>query len=319
MAPNPEAHEDREAALAQIAALALAHNLSLDEIGAHLRRKESPAAERSGSTLNRLFMYLGGAFVFAGIGLLISFIWDDIGSAQRVIVTLGSGIVAFALGIFSARDPRLEKGATPLFIMSALLQPTGLFVFLDEYVTPTGDLFWPTTGVFSFMAIQQAMAFFTLRRTALLFFSYIFFFGALVPWLGRLEIDDDIAALVCGISMLCLATWADRSPHRAIAPFWYFFGSVFLLSGTSQFFYGNPIPFYLGVNAFLVYLSLRLSSRTILFVGIAGLLCYLSWYAWEYFANSPAWPVAMILLGFLFLGTGRFALSLSRKIASQKT
>ena len=44
-----------------------------------------------------LAAYVGGAFVFSGVALLISFIWDDVGSAQRVILTFATGVAALVV------------------------------------------------------------------------------------------------------------------------------------------------------------------------------------------------------------------------------
>lgn len=305
----------RTQVIEEIAKLARTHGIGIEEIRASIQETNS-GAEKNGITLNRLFSYLGGTFIFSGIGLLVSFIWDDIGSAQRIIITLGAGIVALALGIFAARDARHEKAATPLFLIAALLQPSGMFVFLDEYVPPSGDVTLAAIAIFSIMAVQQTLAFLVLRRTTLLFFACLFFYGALAPWMGRLEIDDEIAGIAIGASMLCLCTWIAKGPHRILAPFGNFFGTVFLLAGVYRFFEDFPIPVFPAIDAFVIYLSLTLRSRTILFASVAGLLAYLTDYAWEHFAHVIGWPVLLILLGFSFLGIGGLVVRLSGKMAN---
>lgn len=305
----------RAQAIEKIAELARTYGIGIEEIRASIRETNS-AAEKNGGTLNRLFSYLGGAFIFSGIGLLVSFIWDDIGSAQRVIVTLGTGIVALALGIFAAKDARYEKAATPLFLIAALLQPSGMFVFLDEYVPPSGDITLAAIAVFSIMSVQQTLTFIALRRTALLFFACLFFYGALTPWMGRLEIGDEIAGIAIGTSMLCLCAWIAKGPHRILAPFGNFFGTVFLLAGVYRFFEASSIPVFPAIDAFVIYLSLSLRSRTILFSSVAGLLAYLTDYAWEHFAHVIGWPVLLIVLGFAFLGIGGFVVRLSGKMTN---
>ena len=47
--------------------------------------------------LVRVLGFLGGTFVFAGIGVFIALQWDDMNSAARIVVTLGSGLAAFIL------------------------------------------------------------------------------------------------------------------------------------------------------------------------------------------------------------------------------
>lgn len=322
MTPCPEQPASREQVLETIAALARAHALDASEVAAYLRRQPGPVSAHgtagwNASIVNRLFHYLGGTFIFAGIGLLMALLWDDIGSAQRVILTLGVGVAAFTLGLFTARDPRYEKAATPLFLMANLLQPTGLFVFLDAYIPPSGNVTTAIIAVFSIMALQQALAYATLGRTTLLFFAFLFFYAALGPWMGRLSVDDDVIGIAFGLSMLCLAYWAERKGHGSIAPFWNFLGTGFFLAGAYQFLGQTPLVPYLALNAFMIYLSLRLSSRAMLFVSVAALLSYLSWYTSTYFMDVVGWPIALIVLGFLFLAIGGVAVRLARRISAQ--
>src|SRR6187397_135379 len=92
--------EDRARALEQIAALARQHQLSAAEIGAALGGTPAAPAERRGrNVLVRVLGFLGGTFVFAGIGVFIALQWDEMNSAARVIVTLGSGLAVFVMGL----------------------------------------------------------------------------------------------------------------------------------------------------------------------------------------------------------------------------
>ena len=63
--------------------------------------------------------FLGGTFVFAGIGVFVALQWDSMNSAARVIVTLGSGLSALVLALLSARDVRFGKATAPLLLVAA--------------------------------------------------------------------------------------------------------------------------------------------------------------------------------------------------------
>src|SRR5687767_3498815 len=52
-----------------------------------------------GSIVLRVFYYLGGTLVFAGLGIYTQTVWSDLNSLQRVLITLGPGFVAYLLGI----------------------------------------------------------------------------------------------------------------------------------------------------------------------------------------------------------------------------
>src|SRR6187549_2094572 len=119
-----------------------------------------------GSIVLRVFYYLGGTLVFAGLGIYIQTVWHDLTSLQRVLITLGPGFVAYLLGILFARSPDLEKAATPAHLVAFVMQPTGLFVLLDEYFKGD-DAALGAMAVFGPLALQQFLTFLNLRRPSL--------------------------------------------------------------------------------------------------------------------------------------------------------
>ena len=118
--------------LDEIVAAARANDISIDEFAeAYARSPEIPDSstqDQKSAVLTRVLAYLGGTFVFAGLGVFIAMNWESMNFAARVVITLGSGIAAFVLALIAANDERYEKAATPLFLIAALLQPVGLLV-----------------------------------------------------------------------------------------------------------------------------------------------------------------------------------------------
>lgn len=309
-----ELPQNRTQALSSILAMAREHDLTLEDIAAALD-STSDKTERSSAILNRLFVYLGGIFLFAGLCTLAGVLWDDLTSLQRVTVSFGSGLVSMALGLLSVRNSRFEKASTPFFLISAALQPTGLFVFLKEYFPDGGDPQLAALWIFGIMAIQHTIVFLKTNRTSLLFFTLSFWYTAIGIFLDRNNIPEDIGVFVLGVSMLCVGYAVDRTSHRAIVPFGYALAMAATLYGFFDLVERSSFEItYLGLNAFLIYLSIHLASRTVLFVSVAGLLGYIAWYTSEHFAGMTGWPIALILLGFVFLGLGALTLRLSRRI-----
>ena len=165
--------------------------------------------------MTSLLVYIGGTFVFAGLGLLLSMIWPDISPLQRVVITLGPGMVAFVLGIFAHRDVRFAKGATPLFLIAAFLQPSGLFVFLDEFVPKTGDPELAALIGFAIIDLQQGMAYLQLRRASLLFLTILFWLAFIGTTMAWLDVDEDIIGITVGLSTLFLSYLAAMRGHGA--------------------------------------------------------------------------------------------------------
>jgi hypothetical protein len=279
----------RTQALAEIVALARQHGFSADEIREALREGGAPTTEdRRRGILVRVLGFIGGTFVFAGVGVFIALQWDSMNAAARIVITLGSGVVAFVLAVLSSRDPRFDKATTPLFLMAAALEPTGMLVAFNE-LGSGGDWRWASLITCGCMALQFGFVFGPIRRSALLFLCVLF--ATLFFWTAFdiLDVDDGVGVLVLGASLLLTAVGVDRTPHQVITPVWYLFAA-----------------------AGLVYLSVALHSRTLLFVATAGILAYTAWFTGEHFAESVGWPIALIIFGLLLIGLSALALRIDR-------
>ena len=311
--------DDRARALEQIAALARQHGFSADDIAAAIGPSPTPDDGRPGrGVLVRVLGVLGGIFIFAGIGVFIALQWEHMNSAARVVVTLGSGLAAFALAVLSNHDARYGAATTPLLLVAAVLEPTGMLVAFDEFGTG-GDWRWASLAAAGTMALQSAAAFRAMRRSTPLFL--VILFGAMFWWtaLDMLDLDDELVALVLGGSLLLTSVGTDRAGHRDITPVWYFLGA-------SGFFYGvfelvERTPFeigFLAVAAGFVYLSAVLHSRTLLAVSTLAILAYTGWFTSEHFADSIGWPLALIVFGIVMIGLSALAVRIDRQYVRQK-
>src|SRR5688572_27181475 len=163
--------DERERALQQITAMARQHGLSAADIATALEAPPAPERRRGQAILVRVLGFLGGTFVFAGVGVFIALQWDAMNSAARVVVTLGLGVTAFALASLARRDPRVERATTPLYLVAAVLEPVGMLVAFDEFGSG-GDWRWASLVTAGAMAIQFGLAFAVAHRSTLLFLSF---------------------------------------------------------------------------------------------------------------------------------------------------
>ena len=308
----------RTRALAQIAALAHEHQLSLADIATALGQSPTTAEEhRWRGVLVRVLGFLGGTFVFAGIGVFIALQWDAMNSAARVIVTLGSGFTTLVLGLLAARDPRFERAATPLLLMAAALEPTGMLVAFDEYGAG-GDWRWASLITCGTMALQFGVVFGLLRRSTPLFMTLLF--ATLFFWtaLDLLDVDATVETLLMGGSLVLAAIGIDRTGHRDITPIWYLLGAALFLYGVFDAVERTPIEIaFLAVAAVFVYLSVVVHSRTLLFVSTLGILAYTGWFTGEHFADSVGWPIALIAFGIFMIGLSALAMRIDRLYVRQ--
>ena len=315
--------DSRARALQDIVALARDHRLTVSEITAALSGDTNadlsagaPSAQAEGrarTILVRVGAYLGGTFVFAGIAAFIALQWDSMNSAARVIITLGSGLAAFALATIAARDPRVDKAAAPLFLIAAGLEPTGMLVAFNEFGSG-GDARGAALFTAGVMAIQFATIFSVLRQSMLLFLAVLF---AMLAWwtaFDMLGIDESFGVLMLGGCLLFAAIAADRTPHRVITPAWYLVGGIGFLYGLFDLVEGTlfEVLFILTASGF-VYLSAAIPSRSLLLVATGAILGYTGWFTGEHFADSLGWPLALVLFGLLMIGLSALAVRIDRK------
>ncbi len=310
---------NKEDVLHDIVSLAKHNNISLDEITHAMQAAPVLASKPSSSVLSKLFGYIGGIFVFAGIGVFISMFWDDFGSAARVIVTLGTGLVAFVMAVVCLTDKRYERAATPLFLMAALLQSTGILVMLQEY-SSGGDAHYGMLFMSIFMLIQQGATFWAKRRTVLAFSAILFgciFFGTLFDlW----DMNEKLIGIVIGSSILCVAYALQQSRHLAIAPFWYFVGAVIVMWSVFEAVENTAFELiYLGLAALLIFLSTVVRSRSLLSVGTLAMLIYIGYYTAKHFANTVGWPIALVMIGIALIGMSALAVKINNKYIKTNT
>jgi len=234
------ASDSKTQAIAEILRIIEANNLDVDDIRRVVRaaRKDEAPSEGGrraalGSLVLRVFYYLGGTLVFAGLGIYIETVWSDLTSVQRVLVTLGPGFVAFLLGIIFARNRDLEKAATPAHIIAFVLQPVGVSVLLTEFFNGN-DTALGAMIVFGPLAIQQFLTFLTLRRPSLLLFTLLYtygFAGAATVYFG---FDFGMSALACGLFLFFLSVDMQRKhAYRELTPLFFTMGSGLMLAGLS--------------------------------------------------------------------------------------
>jgi hypothetical protein len=313
--------DDRSHALAEIVRLTRAHSIGLDEVAAALgQAAEAPAVtvppaepRRGSKVLVRVLGFLGGTFVFAGIGVFIALQWDAMNSAARVVATLGLGVAAFALAALARRTTRFERATTPLYLAAAILEPIGMLVAFEEFGSG-GDWRWASLVTSGAMATQFGLAFAVAKRSTLLFVCLSFAVVGLWTGLDLLELDGNLIAITVGVSLILAAVWADRSAHGDITPLWYFTGGIATLGGLFDFVESSPFELsFVAAAAAFVYLSVVLHSRTLLVVATLAILAYTGWFTAEHFADSIGWPLALVAFGLFMIGLSALAVRIDRQ------
>ena len=306
--------DGRAAALEEILALARAHDISAEEIRAAMR--EAPAAERR-SVAGRIFAWVGGIFILCGLGFFIESFWAGMNSAARIILSLGSGVVLEILALLMIQGgPIKNEGratlTVPLFLLAAVFQTGGLMVAFDELGTG-GEPLHAVLAAALVMLAQALLVFRVHRLTVLAFLAFFFAAGALATALEIIALDGDLNRALCGAALLGAAFLIRDSAQRAMLPFWYFVGAVLLSYGLFELLEETAVHIvYVGYAALLIWFSTLAQSRVLLFVATCAMIGYLGYFTGEYFADSLGWPLALMLIGLIFIGLSLLALRIGR-------
>lgn len=304
---------DSRDALDQIVELARKHQLSLKDIRQALDQS-GHEQEPSTSVLTRILSYLGGILIFSGVSVYTAMFWGEMNSAMRVIITLGTGIVALILAVAASKDSRFLKTVSPLLVMAAILETSGWFVLIHEYFDRGGDPRHAVLCVMAIMFIQQLLVFSSLKQSVLLFFSHVFGITLFLVIGDLMDIPAKWCLFTLGTSLLCIQYHLDRTPHNLNTPAWFLIGSLCFFTGLFQMVENSYAEWVFLLSAiFMIYLSTLIRSNTLLLTSTLSLLWYIAYFTAEHFAKSVGWPVCLIILGMIFLGISGYVLKLKKK------
>jgi hypothetical protein len=303
---------ERQEALGQIAEIARQHRLTARDIATFMVEGRE-ASQRRSEILTRLFAYLGGIFVFAGLCIYTGMQWSSLNPYARIVITLGTGLVAYVLGVLCLRDQRYQRAATPLLLIAGLFQPAGMMVTINEF-SSGGDPRLAFLWVFGIMAVQMALTFWREQRGVLLFLLLLYgssWLGVAFDWL---EAEGEWTALLVGFFMLAMSWAISRTRFHAVAGIWYFLGSALFLAGSWTVLDDwNLLELFVALAAFFVYLSVAARSRALLLNAVLALLAFIGYYTAEYFADSTVWPLGLLIMGAVLVAMSRFALGINRR------
>jgi hypothetical protein len=268
--------KDKPSALENIARLMRNYDITPAEVDAAYRApavRDAPTARNRGDVAKTLFVYLGAIFILAGISAYIGMFWDSMGSAMRVIVTLGVGYILLIVLISALHENKFPRLILPLAIASALVMTGGWFVLIHE-VFPHGDNWRKAAlAVFGVMAVHQGALFGKYRLTVLAFTGLFFVYGFMQLGLDLLGVPIEYIAVALGASLFLIATSLDKTPHRVlsepallIGAFWMNGGLFDLIADAAS---ANWASLVVGVSAVFAGYGFQKEERYSRLAGVA--------------------------------------------------
>ncbi|WP_367607788.1 DUF2157 domain-containing protein [Legionella sp. W05-934-2] len=309
---------NRNEALEEIIALAKRHGLTPTDISEALQSSDESATPRKKNIINHVFGYMGGLLIFAGIVIFIGMKWDDIHIVGRIFLTLGFGLCLLIIALTFSQKASLEKAATPLFLIAAILQPIGIIIFLQEYTTGT-DPAKAILFISLLLLFQQGLIFLATQRTVLLFTSVFFMYGAFISAFSLLDVPCRTTWLVLSLSLILLTLAITKTRHQPLTPLLFLIGSISFFCVTFDLLKRHPYEiFYLGISCAFVFLAISIRSRTLLATSTLATLAYIGYFTAKHFPNTIGWPITLIIMGMLLIALSSWVIKLDRKYIKRK-
>ncbi len=263
-------------------------------------------------TLSKTIILIGGLLVFSGITPLIEQIpnW-----AQLILLVLFTFVLFYSAFYIEKK----YQGNTFLFDSSETLRN---FLFL----LATGASGFTLLFIFEFLNIAEEisntitsflifiLSIYLFNKTRYLYQQFTLFVSSQVLLFNLLEFlsFETFNDLLYGASQLLIGSYFLRYTYKVFEPKWlgYFLSSISLVTGM------GIIDSYLGsdeligkilnilLSTVLIWLSVRLTSQTILFVGSIDLLVNLSFLIYEIFPELGA--LLYLVMGTLFIFAGLY-------------
>ena len=285
-------------------------------------KKSSPAF----FSVTKMFYVLGAAVVLAGLIIFMMQVWDDIGSLGRMTVTLGLGLVFAVSGSVLLKQKPADKLGVIFHFLGGMLIPGGALVTLHELgvdfvsLGPVALVFGVICGFYLLLSTihkHPLLTFFAIANGTAFIYLLI---EALTP--GPAYRHDDLYAyltMVEGASYLLLAQAFRDGWNKKLLDVLYFFGSGgFLAAAFSRVFDSPPWQgFFFLIVLIGLFLSARLKNRSLLLWSTLFLIAHVSYITSEYFYDSVGWPIALVILGFVFIALGYTSITINRRYIRQ--
>lgn len=279
-----------------------------------------------------ILYYIGGMIVFLGISILVWENWSAFGFGTKVIVTLGSGIAAYFVGLIFSRDERTEAVASVFYLISSLVMPMGLWVVFDNAGFDAAS-YGTQNLIAGIMLGINLLSLLVFRKSIFALFSILFgtwLFFSFTGWMmsGAPYFDSwkfyMYRVLVAGTAYIFMGYSFSKNDFAPFSGFLYGFGilgvlgAAFMLGGRGS---GHSVFWeliYPGLIFGTLFLSVHVKRVSFLLWGTLFLMAYIFKITSEYFSNSLGWPLVLVIAGLAMIGVGYMALSIKNKYLAAK-
>ena len=270
---------DKPSALLQIRHLMQTYGISLSEVETALNmpvaNNFAHARRGKGEIAKTLFSYLGAIFILAGLGTYIGVFWESMGSAMRIIVTLGVSYILFIVLISALHEKKFPRVIFPLTVASVFMMVIGWLVLLHELYPNSNDWRAATLFICGAMVLHWGALFSKFQRIAFAVIALFFTYGFMQVGLDMLGIAPEYIAIILGSSLFLVGTTLIEKPQPLIAELMLLTGAVWFNQGLFTLLVKFTAPDWasllIGVSFMLAAFGLHLENRYRWLIGLGYL------------------------------------------------
>jgi len=282
--------------------------------------------------LATILYYLGGAIVFLGVSIFIGKNWDTLNPLSRLLVTLGTGVVAYSMAVLFTANERLEKISQAFYLISALILPVGIYTLFDNAGVNAISYKFQAINALLLAAIFYT-SYFIFKKNVLLLFAVIFstwLYFDLTLWFYDVQLHSkpenfmNYSLLLAGGIYILAGYFLSSGTARIMAGFLYSFGIIGVLSAGICLTGWMPDQNHIWETIFPLMtfgsfiLSIKLESKSILVFGAIFLIGYILKMADEYYTGGPLAPLLLVVIGLLLIAIGYGTYYLNNKYLSRR-
>lgn len=282
--------------------------------------------------ISEILYYIGGAIVFLGIGILVFQNWGMLTTLTRIIITLGSGFVAYFVAVMLINEEKYMKLSYAFFFISALVIPIGLHVVFDSAglsVTQSST----QSMISAILLFTYLLSYYIFRKNMFLVFGIFFgtwLFFALTQTIAggtfHTQTFFEYRFLMTGVVYCLLGYSFLKSKKEILTGPLYAFGALFTLGAALSLGgwggLGHNILWeilYVPLTFTFIFLSVHLKSKSFLSLGALFLIFFILKMTAEYFTSSLGWPIALVFAGFMVIAVGYTSVYINRRYLKRES
>lgn len=288
-----------------------------------LEKQSTPSSE-AGSFAKYLY-YLGAMIIIAAMTWLMGTVWEVFGGGGIFLISVAYALGFLFLGNSLWKKPEMRIPGGLLITCAVCMVPLAIYglevyfnVFsLDQSGEQYNEFYKWVEGKWIYMELGTIIAGILALYiypfpfiTAPIFYAIWFLSMDIAPFILGADLSwDDRAwiSLFFGLAVILVGLFTDIKKKEDFAFWGYLFGTLSFWGGLNALVWskGNIALFvYVIINLIMMVLSIILKRKVLMVFGAVGLFAYLSYLAFDLFADSALLPFAMSLVGLaiIFLG-----------------